>query len=152
MTNHKSCGRIFRQGKNGRLVKRLRHQPLTLKTWVRFPYRSPKQQDTKWCPVLFCRPVRFRPQRLARSAAARGFETLLRRFRVGSLEGRSKFPYLFAARGVVWYNCSASFFLKLASPRMAIYRLRGMHLKAPHMWCFSFLCAGGRYEDLTRCQ
>ena len=32
------------KAKNGRLVKRLRHQPLTLKTWVRFPYRSPQNE------------------------------------------------------------------------------------------------------------
>ena len=30
-----------------------------------------------------------------------GFVTLLRRFRVGSLARRSKFPYLFAARGLI---------------------------------------------------
>ena len=31
---------------NGSLVKRLRHQPLTLKTWVRFPYESPRQDTS----------------------------------------------------------------------------------------------------------
>ena len=35
------CCIIVKQCKNGSLVKRLRHQPLTLKTWVRFPYESP---------------------------------------------------------------------------------------------------------------
>ncbi len=28
---------------NGPLVKRLRHRPLTAKTWVRFPYGSPEK-------------------------------------------------------------------------------------------------------------
>ena len=38
-----------------------------------------------------------------------GFETLLRRFRVGSLVGRSKFPYLFGARDTIStnYTCCA---------------------------------------------
>ena len=36
------------------MVKRLRHQPLTLKTWVRFPYESPsKKKQTSLMGVCF---------------------------------------------------------------------------------------------------
>ena len=50
---------------SGPLVKRLRHQPLTLKTWVRFPYGSPKNTGTAsavpvfflWCPVRSSNPA-----------------------------------------------------------------------------------------------
>ena len=38
-------------------------------------------------------PYAHQTQHLAQSATVHGFETLLRRFRVGSLAGRSKFPY-----------------------------------------------------------
>ena len=145
MTNHKSCGRIFRQGKNGRLVKRLRHQPLTLKTWVRFPYRSPQNEALQMeCFFHSVEAGTFRPHSREQRAlfiamfiialffyrfARIGFEILLRRFRVGSLAGRSKFPYLFAARGEVCDRRSASYLLRLTSPRPAIYRIRGMHQK-----------------------
>ena len=34
---------------SGPLVKRLRHRPFTAKTWVRFPYGSPSENNTKHC-------------------------------------------------------------------------------------------------------
>ena len=40
---HFRCA-IMALAENGPLVKRLRHRPLTAKTWVRFPYGSPKKQ------------------------------------------------------------------------------------------------------------
>ena len=97
LTNCERCGRISRQGKTGRLVKRLRHQPLTLKTWVRFPYRSPAHRKHHICGAfLFCVLVAgtFRPHSREQRAlfiamsiialffhrsARIGFETLLRR-------------------------------------------------------------------------
>ena len=49
----------------------------------------------KWCFSFSVvgDPYAHRTQHLAQSATVHGFETLLRRFRVGSLVGRSKFPY-----------------------------------------------------------
>ncbi len=44
MTIIKPYGIIPMFQRNGPLVKRLRHGPLTAVTWVRFPYGSPKKQ------------------------------------------------------------------------------------------------------------
>ena len=94
MTNGKKYSIIVGRTKHGSLVKRLRHQPLTLKTWVRFPYESPERHHPNgWCFVVLVARTRNLTQRLAQSATAHGFDALLRRFRVGSFTRRSKFPY-----------------------------------------------------------
>ena len=48
LTNAFRCDIIIKHLTNGSLVKRLRHQPLTLKTWVRFPYGSPNKNTTRF--------------------------------------------------------------------------------------------------------
>ena len=53
LTNRFQSSIIDKQSSDGRLVKRLRHQPLTLKTWVRFPYRSPQKESTLRCALFF---------------------------------------------------------------------------------------------------
>ena len=135
------------KAKNGRLVKRLRHQPLTLKTWVRFPYRSPAHRKHHICGAfLFCVLVtgtrNLTQHEHAPRASCYGFAYRHRRYTAsrGAIRHhrysrnafyifipRSRFPYLFAARGDVFGRRSALFFLRLTSPRQAIYRIRGMH-------------------------
>ena len=59
LTNNEKYCIIVGRTKNGSLVKRLRHQPLTLKTWVRFPYESPNRTypnyfvTDKWFGFVF---------------------------------------------------------------------------------------------------
>ena len=65
------------------MVKRLRHQPLTLKTWVRFPYGSPTTESrTEVLLFLFLSlvdPYAHQTQRLAQSATVHGFAFAARR-------------------------------------------------------------------------
>ena len=56
MTNPIKSSIIIERICHGSLVKRLRHQPLTLKTWVRFPYESPAQ-ESRTMVLLFLFPV-----------------------------------------------------------------------------------------------
>ena len=67
---------------NGPLVKRLRHRPLTAKTWVRFPYGSPTRKDEHFGVRLFLLPTRAasgaasetQSPSLAKYAPSHGFE------------------------------------------------------------------------------
>ena len=156
MTFTKNNVIIVKRLRNGPLVKRLRHQPLTLKTWVRFPYGSPNPRkhhrsgafsfSRVWRPVCL-EPTRTRKIKhfiavnclFCKSSLVRiGFETLLRRFRVGSLVGRSKFPYLFGARDTISTNytcCALCTFHLLASQYTAFaVCTKKQHTDAPLLW------------------
>ena len=49
----KPLGVCYNMQADGPLVKRLRHRPLTAKTWVRFPYGSPTRRADCLCSLLF---------------------------------------------------------------------------------------------------
>ena len=69
------CYNTYCSAKSGPLVKRLRHRPLTAKTWVRFPYGSPKEKkantERRSLFYLFWRPVRQRTRRRGARRVAR---------------------------------------------------------------------------------
>ena len=56
----KACVIIPMFKTQGPLVKRLRHRPLTAKTWVRFPYGSPKNEIHKCVSRFFALVPRTR--------------------------------------------------------------------------------------------
>ena len=62
-------------------------------------------------------------------SSAPEFETPPCRFSVRKLAGQGGFSHLLAARGKLFIFRAAFYLRILASPRMAKYRVRGMHLK-----------------------
>ena len=126
LTNWERYGRISRQGKNGRLVKRLRHQPLTLKTWVRFPYRSPQnealhlecffhsvvagtfrlhsREHKVWIIAMFFTALFFADPRELGSKHCSAVSC-------GDLAGRSKFPSAPPKKAGVSFGTPAFYFL-----------------------------------------
>ena len=67
------------------------------------PVRVTKKRTQDFCPVFFfCYPF---VNRHSVCSQTHGFATLLRRFRVGSLVGRSKFPYGLQDKSPVFFFC-----------------------------------------------
>ena len=121
MTNGIFCCIIVKQQSNGSLVKRLRHGPLKAETGVRFSHESPEKESTQFRVLSFFLMPRGRTcsAPCAKRFGAE-FETLLRRFRVGSLAGRSKFSHESAL-------CSHHLFSNIL-PSVSLYSVFFLHV------------------------
>ena len=99
LTKELTYDTIIERNKYGSLVKRLRHGPLKAEPGVRFSHESPKQKGHR-IGVLFvlATPGRTNSAPQGKRGGAE-FESLPRRFRVGSLARRGRVSHEFAAQG-----------------------------------------------------
>ena len=138
---HFRCA-IMALAENGPLVKRLRHRPLTAKTWVRFPYGSPKKQipHPRYLLLSFGGPYGIQnpspSRRLGRVRIPRAEQRpLASRWQAWVYSPKAKFPYICAAGGI----------LRHAAHKSKAFIRTNTNTSLPHPRSkFPYICGGSK--------